>query len=204
MNLGELKTHFTGLLNRRDCTTTQRDTFLQMAIARAQRVLRVPAMETLVEVTTDDSYDGGVSIPNDLIELIDLIVDNKQLRRVDITTALQAARTLGTPTVYARRGSKFVLGPTPEADTVIGINYYAELDTLTLDADENFLSSVAPDVIVYAALSYAAGFFIDKREKAFEERFTMGVMELHEQRDRDELSGASAMSPCLDFSDDDE
>jgi hypothetical protein len=54
MNYGELQAQFEGLLKRRDMTPTQSQIFLQQAVSRVQRVLRIPPMEKSVAVT----YDG--------------------------------------------------------------------------------------------------------------------------------------------------
>jgi len=45
MNKGEIRAHFIALLNRSDCSNALADTFIDQAITRIQRQLRVPAME---------------------------------------------------------------------------------------------------------------------------------------------------------------
>jgi hypothetical protein len=193
MNYGELKTQFEGLLKRRDLTSTQRDTWLQMAISRAQRKLRVPAMEQSVTFTTDSAeQDGFISIPNDLIELKAISIDAEEtdMQSRPLREVLKSRTTTGIPTMYVRRNSTYVFGQYPQDGLVVRIDYWAELDVLSEDEDTNWLSEIAPDVIVYGALSYAADWFLDKRAPMFEARFNQGLQELQDQADRDELTNA--------------
>lgn len=199
MNYGETKAQFTGLLNRRDITASQIETFLQQSIARIQRALRVPGMEKSVEVV--GSGTSEVLIPTDYLELINLSYEQQRLRGVDLTTALKLAQCIGTPEVYCRRGASWVIGPAPGDGTTLRVDYYGEFDPLVLDADENFMTIVASDGIVYGALSYAADFFLDNRGPAFEERFTQILNQLAYQTERDEYSGSKGISPQFIYED---
>jgi hypothetical protein len=202
MNYGELKTHFTSMLNRRDLTATLRDTFLQTGISRIQRELRAPFMEKTVLYTVGSSYDG-IEIPADYIALIALtIVDQEtKLIRVDLGKALDAATRVGEPQVFARQVGKWVIGPTPLEDDVVRIDYVAEVEALVNDEDENTLSIIAPDLVTYAGLVLAAEYFLDRRLEYFEARYkdTLGLIQA--QAHDDELSNA-AMLPCTYYEDD--
>lgn len=202
MNYGELKTHFQNILNRRDLTTSLQVSFIDMAIARIQRELRAPLMEKAVEVTISDTYDG-LDIPSDYLALVALTVKDQQikLQRVDLEVAEKEARTTSLPQVFARQGGKWVLGPTPSEDTVIRIDYFAELGALSADSDENTLSIVAPDLITYGALVYAAEYFLDRRLEAFENRYQMMLAAVQGQSDYDELS-SGVIQPCYYMEDD--
>src|SRR5262249_33922198 len=128
MNLSDLTTQFTGLMNRRDlaANTTLVTNFINQGLMRIQRELRVPAMEKTVLVTLGSPYNGLV-IPNDLIELISIIPQSssvqKRIDKVDLTRAMGAALQNGTPEVYARQGGAWVLGPSPSPGDVIRIDY---------------------------------------------------------------------------------
>src|SRR6187455_2195525 len=133
MTRSELTTQFTGLMNRRDLTanTALVSTFIDQAIQRVQRELRVPAMEKTVEITIPADYDG-LEIPNDLIELISITptATSVRLRKKSIDVVKQAALTTGCPTMYARDGASWILGPAPIEDDVISVKYYAETTPL--------------------------------------------------------------------------
>ena len=203
MNYGELKTHFQSILNRRDLTTSLRETFIQLAISRIQRELRAPLMEKAVEVTISSTYDG-LEIPSDYISLVALTVKDEEikLQRVDLAVAQAEAVNITFPRVFARQGGKWVLGPTPTEDTVIRIDYLAELGTLEDDTDENTLSIVAPDLITYGALVYASEYFLDRRLEAFENRYQATLTAIQSQADHDELTNA-VMRPCINLTDED-
>jgi hypothetical protein len=203
MNYGELKTQFEGLLKRRDLTTTQRDTWLQQAISRIQRKLRVPAMERPGSYTTDSS--GAISIPDDLVQLKAITVDATptDLSARTLQEVLQTRKDLVgyPPTMYCRRDGNYLLAPFPAVGTVVTVDYYAELNALTLDTDTNWLTDIAPDVIVYGALSLACDWFIDKRGATFEQRFVQFAQELQDQGDLDELNNAR-MAPAHTYPED--
>lgn len=204
MNYGELKTQFEGLLKRRDLTDTQRDTWLQMSITRIQRVLRIPSMEKSATVLTDSaSQDGIIPIPNDLLELKAVTIDAEEtdLQSRSLREVLQGRVNVGTPTMYARRGSDYVVSPYPTDDLTIRIDYWGEFDALSDDTDENALSISAWDVIVYGALVLACDWFLDKRASVFKEHYTLMMMELQSQADRDELTNAH-VSPAHVYSED--
>jgi hypothetical protein len=201
MNYGELKTHFQSILNRRDLTTSLKETFLQLAISRIQRELRAPLMEKAVEVTISSDYDG-LEIPSDYIALVALTVVDEEikLQRVDLEVAQLEALSQTHPRVFARQGGKWILGPTPTEDTVIRIDYFAELGALEDDTDENTLTIVAPDLITYGALTYAAEYFLDRRLEAFENRYQATLTAIQGQADYDELSH-SVMRSCHNMED---
>ena len=201
MNYGELKTHFQSILNRRDLTTSLRATFLEMAIARIQRELRAPLMEKSINVTISSSYDG-LDIPSDYLALVSITVvsEESKLQRVDLEVAQMLAETTAIPQVFSRQGGKWTLGPTPAENTVIRIDYFAEFGALVEDDDENTLTLVAPDLITYGALVYAAEYFLDRRMEAFEARYKEMLNSIQAQADFDELSQA-VMRPCFTMAD---
>jgi hypothetical protein len=204
MNYGELRTHFTAVLNRRDLTATLRDTFLQMGIARIQRELRAPFMEKSVLVTIGSDYDG-IEIPSDYIALVALTVVDQEskLQRVDLNVAeLEASKGINIPRVFARQGGKWILGPIPAEDEVIRIDYYGEVGALEEDEDENTLTIIAWDLIVYAALVLAAEYFLDRRLEAFEARYQTTLATVQAQADFDEISD-SVMRSCHNIQDED-
>jgi hypothetical protein len=198
VNYGQMKTQMRGLLRRRDCTDDLVETFMQQGIARAQRGLRVPAMEKS-ELLTIGTYDG-IDIPNDFLELKELTVNGgKVLDKKDLNSVLQGESDVGLPVMFARQGSKWRLAPAPLADTVIRVNYWGELTALSADADTNELSGIAPDLFIYSALAYAADYFVDKRASGFAATYRDIRDELQAQADMDELTGGAAVAPAYSY-----
>jgi hypothetical protein len=211
MNYGDLQTAFLGLLNRRDCTATQAQSFLQMSIVRIQRELRCPAMEKTTVATIALGY-AGLTIPSDLLELQDLIpltysggsttTNLVRMEKCDISRANVMSLTTGIPSVYSRDGGVWVLGPSPLVGDTIKIKYYAELGALAVSTDTNVISIIASDLILYGALSFAGDFFTDKRVGGWEARYVQICEDLQEQSDEDELHGAACVQPAFAYPDD--
>jgi hypothetical protein len=160
-------------------------------------------MEKGILVTIEDPYTGLV-IPNDLLELIQIIPQNtlRSIKRCSISKALQLATITDDPVEYCRRAGQYILAPSPPIGSVIGIDYYAEMEPLVLGTDENIISIIAWDLIVYAALSFAADWFTDKRAATFEGRYQQILARLQEQGDEDELDTA-VMQFCHEWPSDD-
>lgn len=201
MTRNELTAKFTGLMNRRDLTanTALVSDFIDQAVMRVQGDLRCPAMEKGVDVTITAPY-AGLVIPNDLLELIQIIPANTNvsIKKVGITTALQGATIIDDPIAYCRQGGSWILAPAPLVGDVIHIDYYAEFGAFTLGTDENIISIIAWDLLMYAALSAAADWFTDKRAATFEGRYQQILSRLQEQSDEDELDTA-VMQPAYSW-----
>jgi hypothetical protein len=210
---GDIRTKFLARLNRRDCTTALADGFLDDAIQRVQRLLRVPAGEKGISVALDnDSYftDGGLAIPSDFLRIKDIIYTNSAgfhttlIRRpLDEVNALVDFGTQGTTWAYARENALWVFGPSPLSGETIRVDYYSEFAGITSDSDETILLAIASDLILYGALSYAADHWMDKRREAFEGRFTQILADLQAQADDDELQGNPEVRPAYPYPSDD-
>jgi hypothetical protein len=199
VNYGDLQTQFLNLLNRRDCTASQAQAFLQMSIVRIQRELRTPALEKSTVATITNPY-VGLPIPADFIELIDLIPLTMsggsstsslvRLEKCDISRANVLAINTGIPEQYSRDGVVWVLGPAPLPGDTIKLRYYGFLSPLSLSTDTNTVSIAAGDLITYGALSYAGDFFTDKRVASWEGRYGQILGDLQMAADDDEEHGA--------------
>jgi hypothetical protein len=187
-------------------------TFISQAIMRLQRELRVPFMEKIVRYTIPGTYDPtlGLTIPSDLLELIDLNVDSDSdgtpdypLQRVQIKEAMVSSQlTGGIPQVFARRGGYWTLGPQPAVGSVIEIIYYCEFAPLVAPTDSNTISNIGWDAVVYGALAAAADFYNDDRSQVFESRYGQITQNIQAMADGDELTADAAIRPALLFNND--
>lgn len=202
MTYGELKTKFQSRLNRRDITASQVEDFIKSAIQRAQRLLRTPASETTLETTVDGSW-SGLTIPSDYLRFVTLMVDNgDELQRVSLTEARRASRSPGTPRVFARDRDEFVIGPAPLLGSVITLVYHEDFAVLSGNTDTNWLTEVAPDVILNGALSDACDHFTDPRKQTFEDNFVKSIVDLNQVASDDELTNSFVRpSHSFDFGD---
>lgn len=194
MAYSDVKTQFQAILNRRDITPTLVDTFMGYAIQRIHQEMRVPAMEKVVTLTTDGTAE--LDVPGDLLQFISVHMNDdnngrRKLTRTDLATILQKASYQGQPEYYHREGGTIYLGPMPPDDQSVFIHYYADSTALSADTDTNWLTEVAPSLLVYAALTFAADYFIDDRIKLFEDRYTQIRDNLINMAQVDEVENAS-------------
>ena len=204
MNKGELRTHFLALLNRSDCTDALADTFIDQAIGRIRRTLRIPSMER--QQTYAVSSAGGLQsivLPSDLLETMDLYYDGDALVRLPLHEMLANQKTgeLGSPRFFTREHGTFRIFPMPTTGTIY-LNYYAELSNLVEDSDSNSFSVVASDALIYTALGYASDYFLDERGPLFDSKASVFLAEVQDQSDTEEQSGGTqVMRPTHTFSD---
>ena len=189
MNYADLKTNFQSYLNRGDVTPSQVALFISQAITRIQRSLRTPASEKIVLTTVPNGFTT-YAIPGDYLDIVQISVNGRELTRVPLTLAKELARVVGTPTVFARDGASFVIGNLPAAGDQVQLTYHADFSDLSADSDSNWLTGIAPDLIIWGAMVFAATFFQDPRITQFELQFQQALAELNDQAIRDELTNA--------------
>jgi len=202
MNYGDLKTHFNNVLNRSDITTALTTTFIDQGIARVQRQLRTPMQEALTSYTISGQTDY-ITLPNDFLEIISLYYLNTELTRVPMSKfrSLNANNYAGNPTHFTRQQEKLYLFPQPSSGNVY-LYYYNEFEPMTADTDESKLAKIAPDLLIYAALTYAADYYLDTRAEAFENKFNQFILELQEQaNDAETNGGTQRIQPTYSYSD---
>ena len=189
----DVKNQFLGLLYRRDITSSLVNTFMGFAIQRIQRELRVPAMEKLIAVQTDGT--ANFQIPGDLLEVISLhtndVTQHKKLVRADLQTILDYSQIPGIPRYYYREGSTISVGPYPPENTLIYFHYYVNADALSADADTNWITEIAPTLLIYAALSYACDYFLDDRKQLYEASYQQIADQIQQMALQDEIQNAS-------------
>jgi hypothetical protein len=186
MNKQGIRNQVKALMNRNDFTDALTDTFIDQAVARIQRTLRLPTMEKQeVYITAEQPAD--LILPNDFLNIKYLYSGNTLLEYVDIGKFLSLPNQVGAPQVYTRVQGSLKIKPTPPEDTEILMIYYGEIPDLVSDSDENFLTAIAPDLLVYGALSFAADYFVDERKPLFEDRFATIYGELEEQARMNEM-----------------
>jgi hypothetical protein len=205
MTFGETRTKFLSRLNRRDCTNSLADGFLQDSIKRVQRLLAAPTGEKSVEITVaDDTYttDGRMAIPSDFLRLKDITVNNLTvLVRKPLSQVLYEVEygAEGASKFYARQGGAWVFAPAPIAGDVVRVDYYAEYDAVEEDADETVLLDIASDLVIFGALSYACDHYNDRRGQRFEDRFVQILSDIQAQADNDELTGNATVGQAFQY-----
>ena len=196
MNLSDIQTQFLSVLNRRDCTPSQITTFINLGVQRISRDLNVPQMEYQLAYTFTglETPVGTLPLPSDYLGIISLSYTDSstetKLTRVDLQTALRSAVNLGIPSVFYRRGNYIILGPSPTVGTILYLDYYQMPSALVSPTDTNWLTLTAPDLLLYAALTYAADTFLDERAPIWEGRYKMIHDAIQSNADQDEYANA--------------
>ena len=202
MNYGDIKTQFEALLNRSDITPTLTTNFIDQGIARIQRQLRTPLNENIVTYTIT-TQTPSVTVPTDFLEIISLYFGGAELNRVPVAKFRPLANNpvTGNPTVFNRQQQNLQLWPQPTSGTLT-LYYYGEFAPMTLNSDENALAAVASDLIIYAALTYAADYYLDERGQLFEDKYNQFLAELQQQGDDQELNGGTqSIQPAYSYAD---
>ena len=169
MNKLGIRNQIKGLLNRNDLTDAQADIFIDQAVARIQRTLRIPSMEKTLVYTTGETGADLLTLPTDFLQLKHLYSATGTIKYVDLSQYLLTQDAPGnTPVIYTRIQGGLKIKNTPPQGYQIYMVYYGEIPDLVNDTDENFLTAIAPDLLVYGALTFAADFYIDDRKDAFE------------------------------------
>jgi hypothetical protein len=202
MNYGELKTHFEALLNRSDITSALTTTFIDQGIARIQRQLRAPINEKKVEYTISQK-ETYVTLPQDFLEIISLYQKHHELQRTTTSQyrKMQDEGAEGVPQYFLREQQRIYLYPAPTSGTLT-LYYYCDFPQLSDDQDENDLTTVASDLIIYAALTYAADYYLDERSSIFEAKYNQFLTEIQEQANDQELNGGTqSIQPSYSYGD---
>lgn len=198
MNKLGIRNQIKGLLARNDTTDPIIDNFIEMAVAKIQRTLRVPPMEKSDITVVAEESPGTIILPNDFLRLKHLFTvnlpRNYSIEYVDPATFMQTQDAPGnTPKIYTRIQGSLLLKPTPPVDLQLQLIYYGEIPDLVEDTDTNFLTEIAPDLLIYMALTYAADYYIDDRKDLFAQTADTAFQQLMDQSYETEMSQEGLM-----------
>jgi len=202
MNYGQLKSHFESILNRSDITPALTATFIEQGMTRIGRQLRTPMNEKVKRYTLT-SQTASLTLPSDFLEIISFYYGDREISRVPNARFRQFTNNIfvGEPKHFTRQQEALFIYPQP-ASGELTLYYYGDFGTLTNDSDETPIIVAAPDLVTYAALTYAADHFLDERSQLFEAKFNQFLTEIQEQANDQELNGSTqAISPAYSYED---
>lgn len=205
--LGQLRERVKGHLRRKDATDAQLDEFIGNAIRRAQRVLRVAALERAF--VTQVGYSGGqpipdyqpvnpyeLPIPGDFLEIIEMRVDDNTIPMVGLREFSLQYRPNTEPKMFTREVNQWLISKGPRQGQQIIVLYYADASQFADDNDQNELSAFAPDLLMWGALSIAGDFFrIDDRRGEWEGRYTAELEAIQTQANAQEMAAIKRVQP---------
>lgn len=204
-------------LARSDISEENVDTFIDLAEARINRVLRLRAMETVyfrplaADASTDVPqgyrqwkeaflYRGGGAVDT-MPTLANEVVMSLTTTGVSGTmdTRRLSQRSAG---MVARIGTKFYVSGIPVGTYSLGGIYYKTFPALTDANQTNWLTENAPDLLLSACLMEGA-IFIKSRDEIdlWAERYNALLAEIQDEAERELWSGQTTV-PDLGINDD--
>lgn len=190
-----LKTSIRDWLIREDLTDAQCETFIKLALARLNRVLRVAGMETEADVTLDARV---VSLPAGFrgLRAIRIQGDSTYELRYYSPEQLDNLELSGTglPRFFTIRGDNLVLDKTPDQSYTAKLHYYKAFPALSDANPTNWLTDNHPDLLLWAACLEAAKYIRDEEYIALMEgNLSRALDELHEADTFDKIGPAPVM-----------
>lgn len=164
----ELKTTFSDILTRTDPTAAQITTCFTLGFARIARELRVNESEQMYNTPISAAF-VRLTVPTDLKSVIGIFLAGKPVEYKTPRDFLTLDRTgAGQPSFWTRIGAFIYFDTTPDEATVVEMPYYGTIGSLVSDSDTTTLSTDSPDLLIYAALTYASKIWIDERAEQWE------------------------------------
>ena len=150
----DLSSEITDWLNDANLATKV-DTFIRMAEARFNRVLRHPDMESF---TTLSPTGETIAYPTGAIGIKMMWIDgspDNQLKELSLSDLkMLYGGQAGTPRAYAIAGGNIYFGPVPSTET-IQVIYYTGVPNLNASNTTNWLLASHPDIYLFACLVMA-------------------------------------------------
>ena len=162
------------------------------------------AMNEKVQVITLSQPTASITLPSNFLELISLYYKDRELIRLPNSQFRPYAENpiQGKPDHFTRQQEALFIHPQP-SDGELTLYYYGDFDALSADSDSNALTESAPDLLLYAALTYAADYYLDERATIFEQKFQAFLTEIQEQANDQELNGSTQqIAPAYRYEED--
>jgi hypothetical protein len=187
---------FIDLLNRTDSQDPDAALvkgFFDSSIQRTQREVRAPCMEVVATIDTDTAV-SALAVPVDWLQSKALVWDDGsdggEVDEVELGTYYRRKNeVLAVPTMYVRQGPVFLINSAIPAGCEAYLIYYGENAPLVNDTDETILAKVAPDLIIYGALTYAADYYTDDRKDTWEAKWQFFREQIQSQATEGESEG---------------
>lgn len=192
----EVRTKFKDLLNNTLCTDALADHFIDLAVKRASRQLKIKDVEVISQTTIDGTYPGYISVPLGYKGIIEFRANDgtteyRLTRKSSDESYAYAAFAGKPPKVYHREGDKFYIHPSPRDGDVITLHYWSALTVPATDGDEEDAYTEVYDLVIYGALIYAGDHFVDDRKASWQQTAQELLVEIDEAARIDDTGGQS-------------
>lgn len=193
-NYTELKSAVADFLNRDDLTSVI-PTFISLAEAQMQRVIRHHKMMQRSEAEIDTRY---FALPSDWAETVRFHVIGDRTYRLELTSLddmLQLRQAngnpTGIPTHFAHVGEQLEVYPTPSGTFDVELLYFKDIPALSDSNTTNWLLTDYPDVYLYGALMQSAPYLDDdQRMQVWSTLYGNAVQSINQESKKSRYSGA--------------
>lgn len=191
----ELKTAVADWLNRDDLTSSI-PTFIALAEAGMERVLRTRNMLTRATATIDTQYS---TVPSDFLEIrtIKLLTNPVQpltFQTKDMLDEIDAQRGTGggKPLDFTVAGNQIRVSPAPDGEYTAELDYYARLDKLSDSVSTNWILASHPDAYLYGSLIHSAPYLKDdERAGVWSTLYATAVQSIQQADERAATTGGA-------------
>ena len=195
----ELKDAIADWLDRSDLTTRIPD-FITLAEARLNRDLRIRPMEvrSSMETTSGQRY---FNLPGGYIQMRNIQINTNPITPLEYITPemldrLYGSNSTGKPRAYTLIGDEIQLAPIPDSDYTLEMAFYEKFtplgDGTAGTVTSNWLTTNAPDVLLYGALLEAEPFIKnDERIGLWLNAYNGAVRKIQDADARDRHSGSA-------------
>ena len=194
----ELKTAVANWLDRDDLTERVPE-FIALGEARINRRLRVRGIVQRM-YTSLVSGQAYYALPSDFIECRNVQINSNPVNVLSYRTPEQLdteypnQTSTSTPKVFTIIGPEIQLAPTPSSTNTLEITYFQRLSPLSTGNPTNWLTSNAPDLLLYGALIEAEAYLVnDPRIQLWKAAFDESMNEWNLQEEKGRFSGSSSI-----------
>jgi hypothetical protein len=195
----ELKDAVADWLDRSDLTARIPD-FITLAEARINRDLRIRPMEvrSTMETTSGQQY---FNLPGGYVQMRNIQLNTNPTAPLEYITPemldrLYGSSATGKPRAYSLIGDEIQLAPIPDSDYTLEMAFYEKFTALgdgtSGTVTTNWLTTNAPDVLLYGALLEAEPFIKnDERIGLWLNAYNGAIKKLQDADARDRHSGSA-------------
>jgi len=195
----ELKDAIADWLDRSDLTARIPD-FITLAEARLNRDVRIRPMEvrSSMETTAGQRY---FNLPGGYLQMRNIQINSNPITPLEYITPemldrLYGSDTTGKPKAYTLIGDEIQLAPIPDSDYTVEMAFYEKFTALgdgtSGTVTSNWLTTNAPDVLLYGALLEAEPFIKnDERVNLWINAYNSAITRIQDTDAKDRHSGSA-------------
>ena len=195
----ELKDALADWLDRSDLTDRIPD-FITLAEARLNRDVRIRPMEvrSSMETTAGQRY---FNLPGGYLQMRNMQINSNPITPLEYITPemldrLYGSDTTGKPKAYTLIGDEIQLAPIPDSDYTLEMAFYEKFtplgDGTSGTVTSNWLTTNAPDVLLYGALLEAEPFIKnDERVNLWINAYNSAITRIQDTDAKDRHSGSA-------------